>query len=307
METRSERVARVRRFNRFYTELIGVLDEGLHGSRFSLTEARVLYELAQEGVREVADLRKRLDLDAGYTSRLLARLESRGLVVRERSDSDARRQVVTITDVGRVEQAVLERRAEEDFGDLLGRLPEDDQRRLLGAMDTITRLLDEPRRDAPLVLRPPRPGDLGWIVHRNGVRYAQEYGWGAPYEALVASVAADFLDNWDDPRQAGWIAELDGEPVGAVLCTRGSAPDTAKLRLLLVEPRARGRGVGRRLVEECVAFARGAGYAAIELWTNDVLTAARRIYQAVGFELVDREPHDRWGQGLVGETWRMRL
>ncbi|MDQ0378321.1 bifunctional helix-turn-helix transcriptional regulator/GNAT family N-acetyltransferase [Amycolatopsis thermophila] len=302
-----ERVTQVRAFNRLYTGLIGVLDEGLVGSDYSLSEARVLYELAQEGVTEVTELRRRLDMDAGYASRLLGRLEARGLLVRERHETDGRRQLVRLTDTGRAEQQVLEDRTTTQIGELLGRLTDEDQHRLVTSMRTITRLVGERRTKPALVLRPPRPGDFGWVVQRNGAIYAQEYGWDATYEALVARIVADYLDHRDPAREAAWIAELDGERVGCVFCVRGPDDTTAKLRLLLVEPHARGHGVGTRLVDECLAFARAHGYTAMELWTNSVLTAARNIYRRAGFELVDSAPHHSFGHDLVGETWRLEL
>ncbi|NIH86381.1 bifunctional helix-turn-helix transcriptional regulator/GNAT family N-acetyltransferase [Amycolatopsis granulosa] len=302
-----DRITQVRAFNRLYTGVIGVLEEGLVGSEYSLGEARVLYELAQEGVTEVAELRRRLDLDPGYASRLLGRLESRGLVVRERHESDGRRQLARLTEAGRAEQQILEERTIEQIGGLLGRLSEDDQHRLVTSMRTIGHLVGAREQPPALVLRPPRPGDFGWVVQRNGAIYAQEYGWDATYEALVARIVADYVDHFDPAREAAWIAELGGERVGCVFCVRGSDDRTAKLRLLVVEPHARGHGVGTRLVDECLAFARAHGYTAMELWTNNVLAAARNIYRRAGFELVDSQPHHSFGHDLVGEIWRREL
>ncbi|HVW44371.1 MAG TPA: helix-turn-helix domain-containing GNAT family N-acetyltransferase [Amycolatopsis sp.] len=303
-----ERVMQVRAFNRLYTGIIGALDEGLVGTSYSLPEARVLYELEQQKVTEVTDLRARLGLDAGYASRLLSRLESRGLLVREKSAADARRQVIRLTESGRDAQQSLEENTVEQIGDLLRQLTEEDQRRLLGSMRAITGMLGERATgDRTIVLRAPQPGDLGWVVQRNGALYAQEYGWDATYEALVARIVADYVDHHDPQREAAWIAELDGERVGCVFCVRGSDEHTAKLRLLLVEPSARGRGLGKRLVAECLAFAKARGYAAMELWTNSVLTAARSIYDKTGFDLVASEPHHSFGHDLVGETWRRDL
>ena len=303
----ADRVAAVRTFNRLYTAVIGVLDEGPADAEYSLPEARVLFELAHQDPLPVTDLRKRLDLDAGYASRLLARLESRGLIVRERSEEDARRQLVRPTAAGRDAFAVLNRRSTDQIGGLLRRFAEEDQQRLLAAMRTIGDLVGDRRRTPALVLRPPRPGDLGWVMERHGALYAREYGFDARFEALVARIAADFLDGRDDPRQAFWIAELDGERVGSIGCGRGPDADTAKIRLLLLEPAARGHGAGKRLVTECVSFARAHGYRAMELSTVSVLDAARSIYRAAGFELVGEQDFDGWGPKLTDETWRLEL
>ena len=303
----AERVAAVRAFNRLYTGVIGVLDEGPADAEYSLPEARVLFELAHQDPLPVTELRKRLDLDAGYASRLLARLESRGLVVRERSGEDARRQLVRPTAAGRDAFAVLNRRSTEQIGGLLRRFADEDQQRLLSAMRTIGDLVGERRKDPTLVLRPSRPGDLGWVVERHGALYGREYGFDARFEGLVARIVADFAQTADDPRQAFWVAELDGERAGSIACTRGEDDGTAKLRLLLLEPSARGHGVGKRLVRECVEFARSHGYRAMELSTVSILTAARGIYRAAGFELVRKEPFDGWGPPLTDETWRLEF
>jgi DNA-binding MarR family transcriptional regulator/GNAT superfamily N-acetyltransferase len=302
-----DRVAAVRAFNRLYTSVIGVLDEGPADAEYSLPEARVLFELAHQAPLPVTDLRKRLDLDAGYASRLLARLESRGLIVRERSEEDARRQLVRPTAAGRDAFAVLNRRSADRIGGLLRRFADEDQERLLAAMRTIGDLVGDRRRDPALVLRPPRPGDLGWVMERHGALYAREYGFDARFEALVARIAADFLDGRADAGQAFWIAELDGERVGSIGCGRGPDAGTAKIRLLLLEPSARGHGVGRRLVTECVAFARAHGYRAMELSTVSILDAARSIYRAAGFELVAEQDFDDWGPKLTDETWRLEF
>ncbi|WP_326567272.1 helix-turn-helix domain-containing GNAT family N-acetyltransferase [Amycolatopsis rhabdoformis] len=304
----AQRVATVRAFNRLYTGVIGVLDEGPADAEYSLSEARVLFEVAQQSELHVSDLRKRLDLDGGYASRLLSRLEGRGLLVRERSGEDARRQIVRLTDAGREAFTDLDSRSVRQIGGLLERFPDDDQRRLLGAMGTITALVGETGdKNPPLVLRTPRPGDLGWVVHRHGTLYAREYGLDERFEALVARVVADFADHRDDPRQAAWIAELAGERVGSVFCMPAADRTTAKLRLLLLEPAARGHGVGKRLVHECVEFARGRGYRAMELWTLEALDAARGIYRAAGFELDKTTPTSEFGPPMTGETWRMEL
>lgn len=307
MNDPADRVATVRAFNRLYTGVIGVLDEGPADAEYSLSEARVIFELAQRDPTQVTDLRKHLDLDAGYASRLLGRLEGRGLLTRERSDEDARRQVIRLTETGRDAFAVLDARSVDRIGSLLGRFADEEQQRLLGAMGTITSLVDERASDPALVLRPPRPGDFGWVVHRHGALYSREYGWDERFEALVARVVADYVDKRGEPRQAGWIAELDGERVGSVFCVPAEDGTTAQLRMLLLEPAARGRGVGKRLVAECVEFARASGYRAIMLWTVSLLDAARAIYQKAGFELASEETIVGFGYELTEQTWRLEL
>jgi DNA-binding MarR family transcriptional regulator/N-acetylglutamate synthase-like GNAT family acetyltransferase len=299
-----DRVATVRAFNRFYTTRIGVLGPGLLRTPHTLAEARVLYELGQRTLTEVAELRRALDIDAGFLSRLLARLERKGLVERERSPADARRQNVRLSASGAAAFAELDRRSADEIGALLDALGDQDQRRLVAAMDVVRGVL-EPADGGPartLVLRAPHAGDFGWIVHRHGVLYAQEYGWDETFEALVARIVADYAEHRDPRQEAAWIAELDGEPVGCVLCVRRE-PGVAQLRLLLVEPRARGRGIGARLIEECLRFATRAGYGRITLWTNDVLHDARRLYERAGFELVESAPHHSFGHDLVEQTW----
>src|SRR5690242_4968609 len=263
-----DRVAAVRAFNRFYTARIGVLRDGLLRTPHSLTEARVLYELGQRQVTEVADLRREMDIDAGFLSRLLGRLQRNGLVARERSEGEARRQRVRLTDEGRAAFAELDRRSTDEVGAVLDGLSEDDQRRLVGAIDAVREVLAPAPATTGLVPRGPRPGDLGWIVQRHGALYAQEYGWDESFEALVAQIVAEYAREHDRRREAAWIAEVDGEPVGCVLCVRRE-DHVAQLRLLLVDPRARGRGIGGRLIEECLRFAPRAGYARITPWTND--------------------------------------
>jgi len=301
-----QRVGSVRTFNRFYTELIGVLGDGLLRTPYSLTEARVIFELAQRESAEVADLRQALAIDAGYLSRILARFQADRLVTRQRSAADGRRQVISLTEQGRAAFATLDARAADEVRALLANLTEEDQSRLVAAMAAIQEVLGQaPRADAYL-LRPLRPGDIGWVVHRHGVRYAEEYGWDDSFEALVARIVADYADHRDPQREHAWLAEVDGEPVGCVFCTKKD-DQTAQLRLLLVEPRARGMGIGGRLVEECLRFARRAGYREMVLWTNDVLAEARRIYQRAGFQLVDEQPHHSFGHDLVGQTWSRTL
>jgi DNA-binding MarR family transcriptional regulator/GNAT superfamily N-acetyltransferase len=303
----SDRVAAVRAFNRFYTSRIGVLGEGFLRTPHSLTEARVLYELGDREVAEVADLRRELDIDAGYLSRLLSRLEEQSLVARERSADDARRQRVRLTGNGQDAFAELDRRSATEIGELLDGLGEDRQRRLVAAMGVIAEVLDEGHpSDAAIVLRAPQPGDYGWIVQRHGALYADEYGWDETFEALVARIVADYAEHHDPKREAAWIAEVDSEPVGCVLCVRKDDA-TAQLRLLLVDPRARGRGIGARLIDECLRFARRAGYERIVLWTNDVLHDARRLYERAGFELVESGAHHAFGHDLVEQTWARAL
>lgn len=302
-----ERVAALRSFSRFFTKVIGVLDEGLLQSPYSLTEARVIFELAQAEVTEVVELRGTLGLDPGYLSRILARFEMDGLIVRTRSGVDGRRQTVRLTDAGRDVFALLESRSTERVGRLLSTVPETDQQRVIAAMATIESALASHSPGPQITLRALRPGDLGWVVHRHGVLYADEFGWDETFEALVAQIVADYVANRDPRRDRAWIAELDGQPVGCVFCVHGDDAQTAKLRLLLVEPSVRGLGIGGKLVDECIRFAREAGYEAMTLWTNDVLSAARRIYQRAGFTLVKEEPHDNFGHDLVGQYWHLSL
>ncbi len=301
-----EAVDTVRRFNRFYTNLIGVLRGGLLDSPYSLTEARVLFELARGDVHEVVDLRPALDIDAGYLSRILRRLVGDGLAETERSTMDGRRQLIRLTPAGQKAFAELDARSTVQIEGLLGGLDEPARRRLVGAMGTIEALLSDARKPTSVVLRPFAPGDLGWVVQRHGVLYAEQYGWDESFEVLVARIVADYGANRDPVRENAWIAEVDGAPVGCVFCVRRD-DETAQLRLLLVEPSARGAGVGSRLVEECLRFARRAGYREIVLWTNDVLVEARRIYQRAGFEQVSSSPHHSFGKDLLQQDWRLFL
>ncbi len=297
----------VRGFNRFYTRVLGLLRPDLAGSAFGLTEARVLFELAHRDDVAVSDLRRDLDLDAGYLSRILSGFTASGLVAREKSTDDGRRQLVRLTDDGKRAFKELDRLQAGAIATMLAPLDDGQRTELVTSMGRIRRALgDEPRRRSGLVLRPPVPGDLGWVVERHGYRYAAEYGWDATFEALVARIVADFAERNDTKKEAAWIAELDGERVGCVFCTAADE-DTAQLRLLIVEPLARGAGVGTRLVDECLRFARRAGYRRITLWTNDVLLAARRIYERAGFRCDRREPHHSFGRDLVGEYWSRDL
>ncbi|MQA82171.1 MAG: GNAT family N-acetyltransferase [Streptosporangiales bacterium] len=300
-------VASVRAFNRFYTGVIGVLEEGVNKLPYSLTEGRVLYELGGQDRLDVVDLRRRLDLDPGYLTRILGRLAEADLVTRERSSDDGRRQVVELTHGGKEQRALLDEGAQHDIAELLDPLTRDEQRRLVAAMQEIRALMDpEGRAPAGVRLRDAEPGDLGWVVQRNAVVYTEEYDWDQTYEALVARIVADFGESHDPVRERLWIAEVDGRRAGCVFCVR-SDDETAKLRLLLVDPSARGHGVGGRLVEACVDFARQAGYRRMVLWTNSVLVAARHLYERAGFTLVEEEHHVSFGKELVGQTWSLDL
>ncbi|HEV2779044.1 MAG TPA: helix-turn-helix domain-containing GNAT family N-acetyltransferase [Actinophytocola sp.] len=302
----AERIQAVREFNRMYTKIIGLLDESMLSTPYSLTEARVLFELSRHPKLEVSVLRKTLGLDPGYLSRLLARFETDGLVERERSTRDGRVQVIRLTATGKEVFQLLDGRSSDQVRALLAGITDEGQRRLVQAMDVITQHLGTERRRETVVLRPPRPGDFGWIVQRHGTLYAEEYGWDSSFEGMTARIVGDYLAEHDPRREAAWIAEVHGEPAGSVFCMRKDDA-TARLRLLLVEPSARGLGVGTRLVRECLAFARGAGYRAMELWTVDVLAAARRIYQREGFQLVSEDRRRRFGHDLNGQTWRLEL
>jgi len=302
-----ERIAAVRRFNRFYTKRIGALDEGLVRSAFSLAEARVLYELAHREKATATELGRELGLDAGYLSRILADFKRRGLVARKSSATDGRQTLLWLTAKGQAAFATLDARTREDVGAMVSGLPTGEQARLVEAMRTIEDLLGAPAEPkAPYLLRPHHPGDMGWVVHRHGALYAREYGWDERFEAMVAGIVAKFIEHYDPRRERCWMAEKDGKVVGSVFVVQQSKT-VAKLRLLIVEPEARGLGIGARLVSECVRFARHAGYRKMTLWTNDVLLAARRIYEKAGFRLVHREPHHSFGHDLVGETWELAL
>lgn len=301
------RVEAVRRFSRFYTRTVGVLHEGLLGSPFSLTEARVVYELAHHETTTANELCEELGLDPGYLSRILRGFEQRGLISKQPSPADARQNLLALTDQGQEAFARLNDRSRHEIGTLLGTLSDADQERLVEAMRVVEDLLgNRPPRKVPYILRPPRPGDLGWVVERHGTLYAQEYGWDETFEALVAEVAAGFVRNYDPKRERCWIAELDGRNVGSVFVVC-KTDEVAKLRLLIVDPAARGLGIGNRLVDECLRFARQAGYRRMTLWTNSILEAARHIYVRAGFELVESEPHHSFGKDLVSETWERDL
>jgi DNA-binding MarR family transcriptional regulator/GNAT superfamily N-acetyltransferase len=310
------RVAAVRRFNRFYTRQVGALAEQHLQSPYPLPVARVLYELGHRDAPTATALAQELELDRGYLSRLLAQLERDGLVDRTPSTDDARQSHIHLTAAGRAAADELDARARREVAQLFAPLPESAQRRLVAAMETVEELLGAPlargggppRAAAPYLLRAHQPGDMGWIVHRHGVLYSAEYGWDERFEALVARVAADFIDHFDATRERCWIAERDGANVGSVFLVRHPDDETAaKLRLLLVEPSARGLGIGRRLVDECTRFARRVGYSKVTLWTNSVLVTARAIYAAAGYRLVRTETHDSFGRELTGEFWELTL
>ena len=303
------RTAAVRRFNRFYTRQIGVLQEGLARSAFSLTEARVLYELSARGQATASCLCDELGIDAGYLSRILRRFDEQGLVSRTPSDSDARQVILALTPRGEAEFARVEATTCNEIDAFLRDLPDADQARLTDAMRSIERILSgDPATSAPFTLRPHAIGDMGWIVHRQARIYAEEYGWNQEYEALISRIVADFLDRFDPAREHCWIAEQDGAIIGSVFVVAHPERDgVAKLRLLYVEPTARGLGVGRSLVGQCTRFARERGYHTLTLWTNSVLVSARRLYEAEGYRLVDEQPHHSFGKDLTGQTWELAL
>lgn len=303
------RIAAVRHFNRFYTKKIGVLSEAFLNTPYSLTEARVIYALAHRDGATATWLCEELGLDAGYLSRILKAFERQKLISRNPSPQDGRQTLISLTPAGREAYEPLDRASQSDIGNLLAPLPEADQERLVGAMRTLSTVLGDPDvipvRSA-FILRSHRPGDMGWVTQRHGALYAEEYGLNERMEAYVAEVVAKFLREYDPAREHCWIAEQDGVSIGSVFLVRES-DEIARLRLLIVEPKARGLGVGRRLVEECIRFARQAGYREVTLWTHSILTAARRIYATAGFEIVETEEHDEFGPMLTGETWTLRL
>jgi DNA-binding MarR family transcriptional regulator/GNAT superfamily N-acetyltransferase len=303
------RVEAVRRFSRFYTRQIGVLQEGLLKSPFPLTEARVIYELAHHERVTATALAQELGLDAGYLSRILRGFRTRGLIDKEPSETDARQSLLSLTDDGQEAFAKLNAGSCREVGAMLSDLSDAEQRQLVEAMHTIEGLLGaQPEHKVPYLLRPHQPGDMGWVVYRHGVLYAQEYGWDERFEGLVADIVAGFIHEYEPKRERCWIAEQDGENVGSVFLVRHPEREgVAKLRLLLVEPKARGLGIGGRLTDECVRFARRVGYRTLTLWTNDVLHAARHIYEKAGFALVASERHHSFGYDLIGETWELEL
>ena len=302
-------VAAVRRFNRFHTRLVGALNEHLLASDFSLPQVRILYEIAiarpdaPPSARELGGI---LRIDVGYLSRLVSGLESQGLIARTPTPENAKRLALTLTEKGRKVFAGLDSASAEEVRALLAPMSQVQRRQLVGAMQRIRRLLGDAGDDRTFILRDPEAGDLGWIAHRHGALYAQEYGWDWTFEALVAEIVGEFAKNFVPGKERCWVAEREGQIIGSVFVVRQN-DETAKLRLLYVEAEARGLGLGRRLVDECLRFARAAGYRRVVLWTNDVLVSARRIYEAVGFQLVEEEPHHSFGKNLVGQVWARNL
>jgi DNA-binding MarR family transcriptional regulator/N-acetylglutamate synthase-like GNAT family acetyltransferase len=297
----------VRRFNRFYTKQIGILEEGLLGSSFSLTEVRVLYEIAHGPGVGAAELAARLRVDPGYLSRILARFQKRGIVRFESSAADGRRSLLSLTAKGKKTFAGLDARQQREVGALLAQVSPGAWRRLVDAMRIIEQVLGIQTKAEPYLLRVHQPGDMGWVTYRHGVLYSQEYGYDERFEALVAKIVGEFIEQFDPTRERCWIAEKDGEIAGAVFLVKKSAT-VAKLRLLYVEPSARGMGIGERLIAECIRFARQARYRRITLWTQSELLAARHLYQKAGFELTAEESHQSFGRDdLVAETWELAL
>jgi len=310
-ENLDERTDAVRRFNRFYTRQIGLLQEGLLDTTFSLTEARVLYELAHRDKSTAAEIGSELGLDAGYLSRILGNFEKCKLIEKTPSEIDRRQSLLTLTKQGRKIFAPLEARSKAQVAAMLATLPEGGRRRLIGAMETVQGLLAKSTESAgssgeQYLLRPHQPGDMGWVVHRHGVLYAQEYGYDETFEALVAEIVAKFIQRYDAKRERCWVAEREGKIAGSVFLVAESKT-VAKLRLLLVEPSARGLGIGARLVAECVQFARQAGYKKIVSWTQSELDAARHVYKKAGFHVIEKKPHHSFGKDLTAETWEVAL
>ncbi|MDB5637077.1 MAG: MarR family transcriptional regulator [Bradyrhizobium sp.] len=306
-EDTGDQVAAVRAFNRFYTRKLGVLDQQLLRSPFSLSEARVLYELAHREDLAAKEIGSELGLDPGYLSRIIQNFDENGLITRKPLPTDRRQYRLSLTAKGRQAFAKLDRSSQDEINSMLAALPRGDGQRVVQAMAAIERLLGASRGSPrPAILRDPRPGDMGWVVQSHGALYASEYGFDSSFEALVAEIAAKFLSHFDASRERCWIADIDGAQVGSVFLVRHT-DDVAKLRLLLVDPAGRGQGLGQRLVAECVAFAKACGYRKITLWTQSILVAARRIYQDAGFVRVASEPHRSFGQSLTGETWELSL
>lgn len=299
-------IARVREFNRSWTEILGLLDRSLLHTEHTLAEARVLFELARQSIWERSALQERLGIDPSFLSRVLRRLENDGLVVSTPSAEDGRALDITITDRGHEAYEILDQRSSDQIEALLRPLTPDQTAFLTEAMTVISRLVGRGGSKGEVTLRGLEPGDLGWVVERHGAIYADEYGWNTEFEALVARIVAGFRENLSPERENAWIAELDGARAGCVFCCQRDQ-DTAQLRILLVEPWARGHGIGSQLVAACIDFARGVGYSKMVLWTNDVLVSARKIYEAAGFSLIEEEEHHSFGHDLLGQTWELDL
>ena len=303
----TDRIAAVRRFNRFITRQVGALREGLLHSRYPLAEARLIYEIAQHESIGMTLLAQDLGLDLGYLSRTVSRLEAEGLLEKTRTAGDGRQRLIRLTGKGRRLFAMLDRRSSDEVAGVLARLSDSDQSRMLSAMRTIEDVLGGPTsKEVPFILRAHEPGDMGWVIERHGAIYADEYGWDTSFEALVAQICADFITHLDTARERCWIAEMNGQRVGCVFVVKVDDM-TSKLRLLLVEPEARGLGLGGRLVDECIAFSRETGATTLTLWTNSILTAARHLYESRGFRLTNAEAHHSFGHDLIGEHWDLRL
>jgi DNA-binding MarR family transcriptional regulator/GNAT superfamily N-acetyltransferase len=302
----AEQIGAVRRFNRFYTRQIGLLQDRLLHTRFSLTEARVLYELSRRDRLTASDIVAVLQIDHGYLSRILRRFDAEGLISKTRAQEDGRQTLLSLTAKGRKAFAPVDRRSHDQVQDMLGRTSVAQRKRIITAMNEIEEILGDEKPERSFTLRPHRAGDMGWVVARHGALYPKEYGWDNRIEALTAEIVATFLKNFDPAREKCWIAELDGEPVGSVFLVRES-DEAARLRLLIVDPQARGLGIGTKLVEECIVFARKAGYRKVTLWTHGVLKAARGIYQQAGFKLTEQWVHDEFGKPEPSETWELEL
>jgi DNA-binding MarR family transcriptional regulator/GNAT superfamily N-acetyltransferase len=305
-ETFAAEIADVRRFNRFYTRTAGFLNETLTQSPFTLVEARILFERAHGPSPFATDIGRELGLDPAYLARILKRFTASGLLLARPDEGDRRRRHLSLTAKGRDVMADLWAKADADIGRMLSPLGRADRRRLTAAMAGIERMLGPKGQGSGIAIRPHRVGDMGWIVHRQATLYAEEYGWDIGYEGLIAGICSDFVLNFKPGKEYCWVAERDGAIVGSVFLVRKD-DETAKLRLLYVEPSVRGLGIGRRLVDECIATARASGYRKLVLWTNDVLTAARKIYQKAGFMLVEEERHHSFGKDLIGQNWELEL
>ena len=306
-ENTLQNIESMRRFNRFYTKQIGVLHQGLLDSPYSLTEARVIYELAQHKSITASKLCAELDLDAGYLSRILRNLRKQGLIEKEPNPDDQRQRILRLNENGLQVFAILNTRSQQEIEELLSKFTQQEQARLVNAMQTIETLLGaQPEQRVPYILRPPQPGDMGWVIARHGMLYAQEYHWDETFEGFVAAIIGEYVKNYDPKMERCWIAEVNGEIAGSVFVVK-KTDEIAKLRMLIVDPKARGLGIGKRLVQECLRFAHQKGYKRITLWTNSCLLAARHIYKQAGFELAASEPYHDFGQDLVGETWERDL